>query len=211
MNPSAAISFALFGALAVGDWVAVSRTEKKLEYALKPLALAALVAASLLLDPADETRRAFFVAALVLSLAGDVFLMLPRDLFVAGLGSFLLAHVAYIGGFIHEGVSFVPLVLSFAVVGLAAGPLGIRIVQGARRADARFVIPVSAYVVVVASMGALAVANGSPVAASGALLFLVSDALIGWTRFVRPLLWAPVGIMATYHVAQSLLVVSLIA
>lgn len=211
MNLSAAISFALFGALAVGDWVAVSRTHKKWEYALKPLALAALVAASLLLDPADETRRAFFVAALVLSLAGDVFLMLPRDLFVAGLGSFLLAHVAYIGGFIQGGVSVVAAVLSFAVVGIAMGPLGIRIVQGARRADARLAIPVSAYVLVIASMGAVAVADGSPVAASGALLFLVSDALIGWTRFVHPLGWAPVGIMATYHMAQFLLVVSLVA
>lgn len=211
MNPSAAFSFAVFGALAVGDWVAVSRSEKKWEYALKPLALAALLAASLLLDPIDETRRAFFVAALVLSLAGDVFLMLPRDLFVAGLGSFFLAHVAYIGGFIHEGVDVVPLMLSLAVIGLAAGSLGIRIVQGARRAHARLTIPVGAYIVMIALMGALAVADGSPVAASGALLFLVSDALIGWTRFVHPLGWAPVGIMATYHVAQSLLVVSLVA
>ena len=48
--------------------------------------------------------RAWFVAALVLSLVGDVFLMLPQDLFVFGLGSFLLGHIAYIVGMHVDGV-----------------------------------------------------------------------------------------------------------
>ena len=47
--------------------------------------------------------RAWFVAALVLSLAGDVFLMLPKDLFVFGLGAFLLGHLAYIVGLHVDG------------------------------------------------------------------------------------------------------------
>src|SRR5213080_3500470 len=36
---------------------------------------------------------------LVFSLAGDVFLMLPRARFVAGLTSFLAAHIAYLFAF----------------------------------------------------------------------------------------------------------------
>jgi uncharacterized membrane protein YhhN len=47
-----------------------------------------------------------------------------------------------------------------------------------------------------------------PFAAAGALLFMTSDALIGWNRFVRSLAWAPLAIIVTYHVAQMLLVVS---
>ena len=63
-----------------------------------------LIACALALDPDDPAVRAWFVAALVLSLAGDVFLMLPQDLFVFGLGSFLLGHIAYIVGMHVDGV-----------------------------------------------------------------------------------------------------------
>ena len=44
-------------------------------------------------------RWGFTVAALSLSLAGDVLLMVRKDLFVAGLAAFLLAHLAYVGAF----------------------------------------------------------------------------------------------------------------
>ena len=44
-------------------------------------------------------------AALVASLAGDVFLMLPIDAFIPGLASFLLAHLFYIALF-HRGVAW---------------------------------------------------------------------------------------------------------
>jgi uncharacterized membrane protein YhhN len=59
-----------------------------------------LITAAVALRHGDPSLRCAFTAtALVLSLAGDVFLMLPRNLFVAGLGSFLLVHVAYIVAF----------------------------------------------------------------------------------------------------------------
>ena len=41
----------------------------------------------------------FILAGLVFSLAGDVFLMLPSDQFMAGLVSFLIAHLFYIAAF----------------------------------------------------------------------------------------------------------------
>jgi uncharacterized membrane protein YhhN len=84
-------------AFAVGDWVAKARDDATLEYACKPLTMVALVVAALALEPVDDATRAWFVAALVLSLAGDVFLMLPErelgpaDTFTFGLGSFLSA------------------------------------------------------------------------------------------------------------------------
>lgn len=44
-----------------------------------------------------------FLLALLFSLLGDIFLMLPRERFLAGLGAFLLAHLAYGWGFLGSG------------------------------------------------------------------------------------------------------------
>ena len=60
--------------------------------------------------------RAWWVAAIVLSLLGDVFLMLPSDRFVFGLVSFLLAHLAYIGGFLFAEAGVDSLALPLVVV-----------------------------------------------------------------------------------------------
>jgi uncharacterized membrane protein YhhN len=45
----------------------------------------------------------------------------------------------------------------------------------------------------------------------GAVLFMLSDALIGWTRFVADFARSKVAIHVTYHLAQILLVLSLVA
>lgn len=210
MNPGSGLFLALAAGLAAGDWVAVSRGSKRAEYVCKPGTMLALIAAALLLDEATSPRRTWFVVALVASLAGDVLLMLPRDRFVAGLGAFLGAHLAYIGGLLQEDVAWGAAALGALVLGASVGPLGARIVAGARARDPRLALPVATYIVVIASMAALAVAVGQPLAAAGALSFVASDALIGWTRFVTPLTRAPVAIMVTYHLAQALLVLSLV-
>ena len=70
-------------------------------------------------------------------------------------------------------------------------------------------MPVTAYVVVITAMLASAIASGVAVAALGAGLFYASDSLIAWNRFVRPLPWAPLAIIVTYHVGQGALVLSL--
>ena len=46
---------------------------------------------------------------------------------------------------------------------------------------------------------------------AGALLFYVSDATLGWNRFVAPSRGAQVAVMVTYHLAQAGLVLSLLA
>ena len=67
-----------------------------LHWIFKPLTTL-LIAAMVWRTPSSLPRyRAWLLAGLALSTAGDVFLMLPIDAFVAGLASFLLAHVAYL-------------------------------------------------------------------------------------------------------------------
>jgi len=192
---------------AVGNWVAVAVGSKPLEYVCKPATLLALVVIAIVLDPVHADVRVWFVIALVLSLAGDVFLMLPRDLFVFGLGSFLLGHVAYTVGLnLHtDGLWWLAIPIPFIVAALA-----VRLVRGIRRSgQSQLVGPVIAYVVVIGAMGCSALASGNALAAVGALLFMASDSLIGETRFVRPWPGAGVAIMVTYHLGQALLAISL--
>ena len=88
---------------AAADWWAVASARRVVEYVCKPLTVLLLIGAALALHPEFGSRRGWFVAALVLSLAGDVFLMLPQDLFVPGLGSFLVAHLCYVLGLTRHG------------------------------------------------------------------------------------------------------------
>ena len=192
---------------AVADWVAVWRSSKSVEYLAKPLALVALIGVALTIVPEDESMRTWFVVALVLSLAGDVFLMLPRNLFVAGLASFLLGHLAYVAGF-GLGEAW-PWILAVAVVGAAVGTPIVRALR--RDGHTELLGPVLAYMAVISVMVACAAGSGDLLAFAGAALFMLSDSLIAWNRFVRPLAWAPVTIMVTYHLAQAALVLSLLA
>jgi uncharacterized membrane protein YhhN len=48
------------------------------------------------------------------------------------------------------------------------------------------------------------------VAGVGAVLFVGSDSMIAWDRFVRPFAWAPLAIMVTYQLGQAGLVASLL-
>ena len=164
-----------------------------------------LIAAAAILDPERDAQRALFLAALVLSLAGDVFLMLPRDLFIAGLGSFLLGHIAYIGGFLLEPRTAGPTLIAVGVVADRRGdPRTADHRRGPRASDTPAIAgPVALYMAVISTMVVLAAGTGEAFAIAGAAIFFASDAMIAWDRFVRPFRWARPLIMATYHIAQG--------
>ena len=200
----------VFAVAAVADWFAEGAGQERVRYLTKPAALAALLGVALALDPASPTVRAWFVVALAFSLAGDVFLMLPSDRFVAGLAAFLAAHLAYIGGLLADGVSAGWLAAGLAVVAVAVVAIGRPLLAGVRRTATEMTVPVTAYMAVISAMVVCAIGTGDGLAIAGAALFYASDALIGISRFVRSTPWAPVAIMVTYHVGQCLLVLSLL-
>ena len=211
MTTTAVCALAIAAIFAAGNWVAVARGQKPLEYCCKPATMIALIAAALALEPEVDGRRTWFVVALVLSLAGDVLLMLPRDLFVAGLVSFLLGHVAYVVGLRVHGGSAAATLVAAVVVAAVAAAVGTRVVAAVRRGPQReLTAPVVVYMLVISAMVTCAIATGNVLAAAGASLFFASDALIAWNRFVTPLAWAPVTIMVTYHLGQAGLVTSLV-
>ena len=200
---------------ALVDWFAVGTGRRRLEYVAKPLTTAGLVGVALAVDPVHPDMRVAFVVALVLSLAGDVFLMLPGDTyFVPGLGSFLLAHLAYVVGFVIGPGTGAELAVGALITLVVAVPLGVRLLRAVKRTSPALAGPVAAYVTVIAVMVACATGWGNAFAVVGAWLFFASDALIGETRFVRTgqedARWGRLAIIVTYHLGQAGLVLSLV-
>lgn len=202
-------------AAALVDWFAVATERRALEYVAKPLTTAGLVALACTLDPVHADMRVAFVVALVLSLAGDVLLMLPGEKwFVPGLGTFLLAHLAYVVGFAIGPGTGAELAVGALITLVVAVPLGVRLLRAVRRTTPALVGPVAAYVTVIAVMVACATGWGNAWAIVGAWLFFASDALIGETRFVRAgradARWGRLAVIVTYHLGQAGLVLSLV-
>ena len=231
---------------ALADWVAVarraadprSRAARAAEYVAKPLTMLLLIGAALAIAhdhaapgiPGEHRATAYLVvttvAALVLSLIGDVFLMLPEGptgtgeppaarTFVLGLAAFLLAHVAYIAAFVsrhaHGGYAISFVLTGLILSGAMFATVGLRIHAAARRQDPALAGPVLAYTVVISLMVVAAWWTGDLRIIPGVLLFAGSDTMIGWSRFQdagrqRKL---DVPIIVTYHLAQILLVLGL--
>ena len=198
--------------VAAADWVAVGTGRRSAEYVLKPLTMVVLIAAAISMQDADpESAQWLVVAGLVASLAGDVFLMLEERYFVAGLGSFLVAHLLYMGAFLTMGLSGFGFVLGAAAVAVLIRAIGVKIVVGATEHKQSLGVPVSLYVLVISLMVAFAAGTGRPWAIAGAVLFYVSDAFIGWSRFVKEFPGQRLAIMTTYHLGQVGIVLGLMA
>jgi uncharacterized membrane protein YhhN len=180
-------------------------------YLCKPLTTVLILAIALVAPgPAPPLYRALIVAGLAFSLAGDVFLMLPSDRFLPGLASFLVAHLIYIGAFSEAaGFQLAPIAL-LPVAAVAAALLRILWPHlGGQK------LPVTAYVVVIATMGWQALAQWITVgegwalcALLGAALFTASDAALALDRFRGAFASAPIAVLGTYYPAQWLIALS---
>ena len=67
------------------------------------------------------------------------------------------------------------------------------------------------YVTAISLMVLAAVGTRQPILLVGALLFYLSDAILAWNRFVRPLPGANLGVMSAYFAGQYLIAVSVLA
>ncbi|MGQ0648779.1 MAG: lysoplasmalogenase [Gemmatimonadaceae bacterium] len=174
-------------------------------YVFKPLATCLVIA--LALGDTRQRRDPYGVlvgVGLLFSLVGDVLLMLPRDLFVLGLASFLVAHLCYLRAFTRDGgfsavlATGVPLLLAGGVTVWLLWP-GL----GALR------IPVIVYVLAMVVMAWQALERwrlgshgGARLAAIGALLFMLSDGALGVSRFRVDFSGSGALVLVTYYAAQ---------
>ena len=154
--------------------------------------------------PASPYRR-WISIGLLFSLLGDILLAWPVDLFVFGLGAFLVAHLAYLKAYLVDcrRLALLPLALA-----LLAGVSLFSVMAAKGLGD--LLIPVAVYALAIIAMQWRALARlGSHVpkrsawlAAAGALAFVVSDSLIGIDRFVLPFGAAPYLIILSYWIGQ---------
>ncbi|HKC66522.1 MAG TPA: lysoplasmalogenase [Pyrinomonadaceae bacterium] len=180
-------------------------------YLFKPLTILFIILIALQPKyPTSNFYRYTIITALIFSLAGDVFLMLPQTRFIQGLVSFLVAHLFYIAAFTTESghaLSTLDL-LPFLFYGL----LMMRVLWphlGRMRA------PVSVYMLVILLMGWAAASrwlltgqDGSRLAFLGAVLFILSDSFLAVDRFRRHFRSAQLLVLSTYFTAQWLIALS---
>ncbi|MDD2051725.1 lysoplasmalogenase [Pseudomonas putida] len=154
--------------------------------------------------PPSAYRR-WIVLGLLFSLLGDILLAWPGDLFVFGLGAFLVAHLAYLKAYLSDcrRLALLPLLLA-----LATGAVLLAVLISKGLGD--LLVPVVVYALAISAMLWRALARlGSGVAprsawlaAGGALVFVFSDSLIGIDRFVVKFAAAPYLINLAYWIGQ---------
>jgi len=188
------------------------RNKENLRYIFKPLTTLLIILLAVLQEPqVSEYYKYLIITGLIFSLAGDVFLMLPKDRFIAGLGSFFVAHLFFILAFAGDFGPYwgwgylIPLILYVAIF--------LKILLPHTK---KMTIPVIAYVLVLlvflwqaSGRGYILGGNSPALAFFGAVLFVASDSILAYDRFVKGFKFATFFIMLTYWLAQVFIALSI--
>ncbi len=172
-------------------------------YLFKPLTLGLLM---LLVWQAQGLGLLFY--GLLFCWLGDVALMMPSRSdrwFLAGLVAFLIGHLMYLA-LMWGGIGFAPLFAWSLLVGVAAVACW-QIVLPAKKLAPAVVAYITAILLMVAAAWGEVVSGALPVIVLyGAALFALSDFLLGYNRFNRPLPLSQIWVLGTYYIAQVLIV-----
>ncbi|KAJ2881312.1 hypothetical protein H4R27_004170 [Coemansia aciculifera] len=162
-----------------------------LKYLLKP------TVTLLIAYPTKGSSGIFW--GLLFSTLGDICLMLPYDMFVPGLLSFLVAHILYTVSFRNAPISLswtaVPFGTYVAVMMTALYP-------GIVKEEMVVQVGVVIYMLVISVMAYRASLSGNAMLVIGTLLFCLSDSILAWDKFLHSYAWCEFGIMITYYAAQ---------
>ena len=200
-SPRSGAVLAVVGFLAAAAFLA-SAPDHALRFpvALKPIPVLCLATWVFQLGRGSSARS--IGVGLLLSAVG---LDYAPGYFLAGLGAFLLAHLAYTTGFLRESRRLAPLA---ALPFTAWGAVGFAAMRDGLGAMA---IPVVVYLTAICVMmwraAALVGQGGDPqrhewLALGGAVLFGMSDTLIGLDRFRAPIDGVHLPIMVLYWLGQ---------
>lgn len=211
----AAIIFAVLEALAL------RKDSPRLEYIAKPAVMIALFL-WLLTSVGMSGALLWFGLGILLSLAGDVLLMISLDrMFLFGVVAFLLAHAAYVIGFNIPLPEFSAWGLVFAVIVSLGGSRIIRRILDAlaSKGQSAMRFPIIVYSLFISLMLLSAMmklndlswsANAAALVSVGALLFYISDIILAWNKFVSPIQNGRIYNIAAYHLGQIMLIAGVI-
>ena len=155
---------------------------------VSPLALLALL-----------ERERLLGLALALGSLGDVLLGLSPSLFVAGLFAFLIGHVVYTVLWVRNWPRPLrPQWTSLGMLWICASAVCLWLLPflGA------MAVPVFFYMLAITTMVTAAIVTRITWVMLGAVLFFVSDSLLGINRFWKPLPYREVLVWATYYLGQ---------
>jgi uncharacterized membrane protein YhhN len=195
--------------LAIIDWIAADRKIKILEYITKPATMLAILL-WMGLSVGFTGSMLWFTIGVIFCLAGDIFLMLPWDVFIFGLVAFLLGQICFVVGFSNVA-PYLNLWGVFVIIllGVYIGWLFPNLAKSlSEQGKAKLKIPVLIYSLVISLMVYSALMTWSRPgwtvvaalsASVGAILFYVSDSILAWDRFVKPLSHARLKTMIFYH------------
>lgn len=165
--------------------------------------------------PFKSLMNSCMFAGLFFSWAGDILLELPNNntnMFILGLGSFLLAHIMYFTVFIGTPGKNSILTNRFWLL-LPVLLYGIALVSYLYSDLGDMKVPVIAYAAVILTMLAGALNRKDKVNSrsywlvlAGAVLFVISDSAIAINKFSHPFEFSGIVIMSTYIVAQFLII-----
>lgn len=201
------VPLAIAAGIAVLDWWAVATDRRDIERWAKPAVMVFLIVAAVLIPAESDWIRWWIVIGLVFGLVGDVLLF--HDRFIPGAAAFLVGHLAYVVALLMVPQEPRGLLVGGVIVLLVAVLVGRQIVAGAWAKAPILGAIVAAYMLVIGVVVVLAVGSTSLVVAIAALLFLTSDALLAWARFVGPAPGGRVTVMVTYQLAQAGFVVAI--
>ncbi|MFF2500119.1 lysoplasmalogenase [Peribacillus sp. NPDC058075] len=141
-----------------------------------------------------------------LILLGLFFCMLGDGLliwFVIGLSAFLIGHLFYISAFFRlwsfSWLRFATIVPIY----IYSTWIGREIIHSLmEKGEHTLIIPVICYVTVISLMGWAAFMTGNTAAIIGGVLFVISDSILSWNKFIDDVAYSGPLIMLTYYAAQ---------
>ncbi|MCM3627890.1 lysoplasmalogenase [Paenibacillus glycanilyticus] len=160
-----------------------------------------LIIAYAYLQSAGNGKRfqRILLAGLVFCIIGDVTL----DHFIVGLSAFLIGHLFYLSGFFSQWKFSVWRAATILPIGVYAVYMGNELLDAlAKSGDGSLKGPVLVYVTAISLMGWSAMMSGNVWAVAGALLFMASDSVLAWNKFVSEVAGSDILIMTTYYAAQ---------
>ncbi|MGB2964809.1 MAG: lysoplasmalogenase [Anaerolineales bacterium] len=182
------------------------REPEWLVYIFKPLTMVLICLIAILGGNQFTIYKIMIVAGLSFSLAGDVFLMLPSDRFLAGIAAFLLTHLFY-------SVAFGSLISS--LIWWPLFPLVICAIVFIRSFSPHFgnlKIPILIYILTITLILWFAGErwiqephNSSLLAFGGAILFVISDILLATDRFKGEFRKSRAIVLGIYFTSQMLI------
>lgn len=205
--------FALYICLVVGLVWAEFKDARIAQRLLKPLAALGFIAIALLSGALDTQYGKIILFGLMACAAGDVFLLSRNSekLFLAGMASFAIGHLAYLSAFVPPQVGGMTAArLATIAVVMFGGSAIFAWLKPNLPKDMRIAVPIYVFIILLMVINALGLPLRGPLrlAMIGAVMFAVSDIFVARDRFVTPTPINALAITPLYFGAQALIALS---